>query len=423
MIVKPFTKNLQLSITVLFAVILAQNFLSTEISSLIIFFLGLSIAVLASQNITRSYLKLIRPLIVILTLGLIGLYEHDLSDILRDIAYSLTPISLLLIGFWMAGNKVALPLILKIIVSFGFVLAAIHLFTFVLNPALLNASLVEVRETAGPGYGNVLVLSLVLALLQNHLSMGNLFPRLLPKLLALPFLFASFVLSFSRTQFIMALVLFLAIWLGGKRVNLRLILFAFILILGFAGLVLTTPDDEMGTFRSKLLHSATEVAVSNYEDQADINSNWRGFESYRAWSTFTEGNLAQQVFGQGFGALADLGFYMTLGGADLRYIPIFHNGYAYIILKTGFVGLLCYFFFYISTLKLALRQSDSAIGELRISARLLLGITLSLLLSMFVVGGMAEMHDSEFVLLLGYLVRHGILFQGVNNGYKATRVD
>ena len=35
----------------------------------------------------------------------------------------------------------------------------------------------------------------------------------------------------------------------------------------------------------------------------------------------------------------------------------------------------------------------------------MLGCVLILVFTMFVVGGMAEVHDGEFVLLLGYLVR------------------
>ena len=136
-----------------------------------------------------------------------------------------------------------------------------------------------------------------------------------------------------------------------------------------------------------------------------LNSNWRGIETYRALVTFSTGNLKQQILGQGFGSLIDLGFDIPINGVVYRKIPILHNGYAYILVKTGLLGILFYLFFYYRLLNLAIRNNNSSNQEEVLLSRLLLGLTLSLIISMFVVGGMAEIHDSEYVLFLGYILR------------------
>ena len=52
-----------------------------------------------------------------------------------------------------------------------------------------------------------------------------------------------------------------------------------------------------------------------------------------------------------------------------------------------------------------MRYSNSNNTQKKYLALLLLGIGLSLTLTMYVIGGPAEAHNSEFVLLVGYLMR------------------
>lgn len=414
-----------LGMLVIYAVIFTQNFLPTELSSPLIVLLGLSISIMAYGKIKRNYLRLVWPLLWIVIIGIFSVRNHQLRDILRDISFALTPISLIFIGYWMADNGGRWQRILKVIVTCGIVLAGLHLSAFIRNPALLSAGLMEVRssEGAGLGTGSLVVLSIVLGLFQYRLGIGNLFPKLLPRIISLPVLLASFVLSYSRTEFMVALMLSLALWGLLTKINARMILSVVVLVIGFFAIAVTTPKDEVGTFRSKLARTFTEVTVSNYQDAQDINDNWRGFETYRVLASFSSGNLLQQMFGQGFGSQADLGFYMTLSGGDYRYIPVFHNGYAYILLKTGLLGLACYVFFYISVIMIAMRHTNSLIGERMFLARLLLGCILSLILVMFVAGGMAEMHESEFVFLLGYLARRIWQFKSENNRFAIIKTS
>jgi hypothetical protein len=408
-------------VLVLCAVILAQNFFHYELSSPFIVLLGLSI--LAFGKIQRSYLKVVWPLFAVLVIGFIGISSHELNHILRDVSFALTPISLISMGYWIAGNKGIWPLILKVMVLYGFVLAVIHLSSFVLNPVIFTAGSMEVRKVLG-GTGELVVLAFVLGLFQKDIKRTALFLGLLPRFIVMPVLLASIVLSFSRTHLMVAIILCFSLLGWVSRINRRFVLAITLIMLGYIAFAVVTPENETGTFRSKIVRSVTEVAVSDYLDMSDIQNNWRGFETYKAVETYLSGNTQQYVLGQGFGALVDLGFYMPLGGegdVSFRYVPITHNGYVYILVKVGLLGLVCYAYFYVKVTKYAVRYSHSMKSELRFSARLLLGCILSLIAAMYVVGGMAEMHNSEMVLLLGFLMRRIGQFQPENNRLVSGR--
>ncbi|MTI30973.1 hypothetical protein [Xanthovirga aplysinae] len=83
---------------------------------------------------------------------------------------------------------------------------------------------------------------------------------------------------------------------------------------------------------------------TDYKTQSEINQNWRGYEAGRAILGLKEKGFLSILFGNGFGALIDLGLEMSLGGEMHQYIPILHNGYIYLMFKTGLLGLLFYVF-------------------------------------------------------------------------------
>ncbi len=408
-------------VLVLSAVIFVQNFFHYDVSSPLIVLLGFLI--MAFCKIHRSYLKLVWPLLAVLVIGFIGVFGNEPHNILRDVSFALTPISLIFIGYWIAGNRDMWPLILKVMVIFSFVLAAIHLSAFVINPELLIAESKEIRIKAG-GTGDLVVLAFVLGLFQKHFRMSDLFPSLLPRLIVMPVLFASLTLSFSRTQLLVAIVLLISLLGWASKLNRRFVLAFIMILVAYTAVAVITPADEEGSFRSKIVNSFKEITISNYQEMSSIQTNWRGFESYRAIQTFLSGDAQQYVLGQGFGALVDLGFYMPLGGegeVSFRYIPVTHNGFVYILIKVGLLGLIFYAYFYISAFRYAVCYSHNMNNEIRFMARLLLGCVLSLIAVMYVVGGMAQMKSSESVLLLGFLMRRIGQFQPENKNLVSGR--
>ena len=110
----------------------------------------------------------------------------------------------------------------------------------------------------------------------------------------------------------------------------------------------------LGLFMSKVGNSGSEVQVRAYETFADINNHWRGFEAYRAEKTYAAYSTGDKIFGGGGGALVDLGIAMQLSSVQaFKYIPITHNGYMYLLVKTGVCGLVLFALFLIQLLATA----------------------------------------------------------------------
>jgi len=387
---------------ILLAFILLLNFFPIRQTSPFINLSGLTLLIFTLGRFERGFLGFLRivwPLFGILVLGIVGAPGHLLHDILRDISFALNPIVLIFIGYWLGRRPGMWPLFFKVLVFCGLIMAGLHLFNFVQNPELLSAGLEEVRSKAGTG-SFLVVLSLILLLFQHRFGVGGFLPRLVPRLLAIVLLAASFVLSYSRTDILVAIILSLSLLGCLSRINFRMVLAGLLLVGGMIGLIVITPASEKGTLRSKLIGSVTEVAISEHED---INTNWRGYEAYKAVEAFMSANIVQKTFGQGFGALVDLGFYKLLGDTELRYIPILHNGYAYILTKVGLLGIMLYAVFYFRVIRCGARNSFSTNRHMEFYARLLVGYIWSLVMVMYVGGGMAQSAAPIFVILIGYL--------------------
>jgi O-antigen ligase len=390
---------------VLFVILFAVTFLPADLFSPILVLTGFSLLMWSLGKINTKLLKIILPLLAIFIVGLTRIFGHDSRHVFRDISYALTPVSLLYTGFWISGSRNIWPGILKILILGGILIACIHIFKFLINPDILSQPISDIRLKAQNPNVSLVGLTMVLGIFQKWFKSGNLFPRYIPGIIALPILITSFVLSFSRTGIVLAIVMAISLvgWVG--RINLKAALTITILFIVFILVLITTPKNDITTFRGKIARSLIEITISDYKDYQDINNNWRGYETYRAVHKFASGSPVHIIFGYGFGSLVDLGMTMNLSGVDFTEIPILHNGYAYILVKTGLFGILCYLFFYISLIRTALKYKKDQDSERAIMSRLLLGCLLCLILSMYVVGGMAEIHNSEYVLLIGFIIR------------------
>jgi hypothetical protein len=393
-------------IFVLCTVILSHNLIPAEFSTPFIILLGAATMVIG--KIQRGYLQLVWPLLIVFGIGLMGTYGHEWRDIFRDISYALMPITLLYLGFWIARDQSIWQLFLKVMLFLGFILALNHLSTFILDPSILSGDSIEIRNQGG-STSEVVILAFVFGLFHKRLCLTNIYPKYLPSYIIMPILLASTVLSFSRTGTMMLVLLSLSMLGYLTKINHRFFLVIVLSIIAYMTLFLITPENEENTYRSKLLRSAQEVTISDFSDMRDINSNWRGFEAYRAVETYLTGNVLHQVVGQGFGALIDLEINIQLGGEDAKtysYIPITHNGYVYILIKTGAIGLICYTIFYFNLIVLA-RKYNNAINPKNVYiSRLLMGCALSMMGVMYVVGGIAEIHSAESVLVVGFIKRY-----------------
>jgi O-antigen ligase len=351
-----------------------------------------------------SLANVIIPLLIIFLIGLVGIFHHEPLHVFRDIAYALTPIALLITGYWIAENSKMRITFFRILLLGGFIIAAVHIFKFILDPKLLTQDIASMRLYAMNPNVDLVSIALTIGLFRKKLRLDSLFPRLLPWYVVIPILIISFVLSFSRTGLVMLFVMTVAITGLIGKLTIKSILVFLIFVITFSVIILTTPRDDVKTFRGKIARSVREVVAKEYTDYRDITINWRGHETWKALETFRSGNVRQKIVGHGFGALVDLDMTMILAGEEFTEIPILHNGYAYILVKTGIIGIICYLLYYIILLYRSRPSVNRNVQERIMLSRLLLGSTITLILTMFVIGGMAEIHESEFVLLTGFLL-------------------
>jgi hypothetical protein len=85
-----------------------------------------------------------------------------------------------------------------------------------------------------------------------------------------------------------------------------------------------------------------ETTSSNFDDAQMINERWRAYESLMGVTKFLGSPLINQIFGNGFGANTDIQTTMLLGESERTDVPIFHNGYIYLLVKGGGFALLLY---------------------------------------------------------------------------------
>lgn len=208
----------------------------------------------------------------------------------------------------------------------------------------------------------------------------------------------------SRTYLIITLCFMLL--LIADRIK-RVWIFPVIFLLGLFVIVvpfITVSVSSDSTFLNKIMGSFNEVSVGNFNTEQDINLRYRGYESFMAFKGYLDGGLRDWIFG-GLGKLIDLKTFVHLGeDADFQYIPVLHNGWLYILVKTGAVGVLVYMSIFFSLIVTKWRSYADVKGKpvIRIFSALIIGCVLSLLLTNYIVTAFFNMEMSIVMVLLGY---------------------
>jgi O-antigen ligase len=339
-----------------------------------------------------------------LVIGIPGIFGNEFRHIARDISYALTPISLIYMGFWLSDRFKDYKSFFRITVIAGLFIAIVHLGMFVIQPSIFTQEISFIRDRASNPNVVLVALALILGFFSRRFKMDNLFPKFIPKYFGLAILLLSLILSFSRTSIVILFIMTISAWGIMGKINKKAMLIIFVIMAAFLIIVVTTPKDDVKTFRGKFARIFRELSLQNFSKINEVTWNWRGYETLRALDTFSSGNVFQVIAGHGFGSLVDLKMTMNLAGVDFKSIPILHNGYAYLLVKTGLIGLFSYLFFYYFLLRKTKILARSEIDQNKGLAKILLGSSLSLITTMFVVGGMAEVHNSELVLTIGYII-------------------
>lgn len=359
-----------------------------------------------------TLVKAAAPFIAAIVLGMVAGIGANRYLFFKDAWYYSNPVIIIAVGFVLGRLLDNTKHGLRAFVIGGALVAVFHLSSFVTQPELILREATLIRAKAGTGY---FATSLVTILAFGWWGRWRSALGLPPSFVALSLLLcsASAVLSFSRT---MAMVVVLGVLamrgFFARREWLRIGVLLVAGALSLAALeasVDTTSVDAKRSFIGKLARSAEEVAVQDYTDRASINDNWRGYETSRALDSWAQSGVLRQIFGQGFGAQVDLGLFQNLSNnprAAVRFIPVFHNGYVYLLIKTGIVGVLLYLGALVWMYRVGRRTAAGPTSDpAALQGRALQGCVVVLGVSTWVVGGAFNKFDMfSFLMLIGYLL-------------------
>lgn len=349
------------------------------------YYLGLLASVVLLWRRSRE-LALPRGLVYLLLFPLLlfavtlhGVYSHPAHDFFKDLWYftlSIVYLSFGYLSFERVGRwqRFVQPMLIAGggIAVFSIVNAVIH------RDSLATASSVDAyREVTGTGtFIPMLPLILVLLLRRAKLPAWGLERWKTMRVFFYITSTGAILITFSRTHILMlaAGALCTLQWrsavrrvLGGGGIGLAVVLVA---LAGGGYYLAQAKSGPLNLFMDKVVNSSSEVKVRAYETYSDINNHWRGFEAYRAEKTYAAYSTEDKIFGGGGGAMVDLGIAMQLSSVQaFKYIPITHNGYMYLLVKTGICGLCLFALFILQLLAtswkaLRLRTPDAAFAGL-----------------------------------------------------------
>ena len=134
---------------------------------------------------------------------------------------------------------------------------------------------------------------------------------------------------------------------------ITVILIAFLSVIIFYGYLYSVKIDrskpglEAFLYKVKIAPEELFKTKINRENHKDLWDHWRGYEAKRAFALMEEKPLSY-FSGTGYGSLVNLKFKAPLSDVDskgIKFISELHNGYPYVLYKTGIVGLILYLTF------------------------------------------------------------------------------
>ncbi|MCO4820742.1 MAG: hypothetical protein KC469_01650 [Flavobacteriaceae bacterium] len=403
-------------------VIKKQHLLSILVSSLIIvlyfvnkievnvivFTLGLF-----ACKFTQSSLFIFRcvnSLILIFLIGvIISLFTQSLFfNIFKDAIYFLKPISAIVFGFYLF-SLLNTRNAFRTIVLIGAFLSICHIYNILKIYDFNEVSIHYLRNNAG--LNNFIEMISILVILIYRFNGIKLFSSITTNIIA-TLLVISFVFYFSRTMIVASLIMTMFA-LGYHRLSAKgfiILIISMLSVILFYWYLLTLDLNLSAVgfeaFLYKLRMAPGELFISSDFDVNNLQpkelrylyDHWRGFEASQAISQLNGFNV---MHGNGFGALVDLGREFKLDGENVRHIPIIHNGFVYVLFKTGIVGLVLYLIF-LSNLFLKYNRVYSN-RELNAATSISLAVVIFYMLSSFVITGIYNQGDLISLILGGMM--------------------
>ncbi len=311
-------------------------------------------------KLSNHFLKVLNPIIIVFILGFLGfiIFTNPIGFALKDIFHFIKPLQGLLIGYFFFKTINNNTVFIKTIVILGFISAIIHFIILLLFADLASGSVNEIREYTRDNYLE-LVAIFFLGFYKRFFDTDLFTSKLKSKTIFL-FLLFSCVLYFSRTMIVVSIILLLSIY-GHTKItykSLKFIFGAFVAILLFYAYLFSVkiernkPGLEAFLYKIKIAPEELFKTRIDRENHKDLWDHWRGYEAKRAYALMNDKPIST-LTGTGYGSLVNLKFNAPLDNSKkgLKFISELHNGYVYVLYKTGVIGLFLYLIFLLGLYK------------------------------------------------------------------------
>lgn len=361
--------------------------------------------------------------IILATAFVVSFFKNESAyNFFRDIAYFLKPIIGLLVGYQLykkCQNK-----FFPTVIYTGVFLSVIHLVIVLITFIRFHIISVNLlREYCG--YHSdyevyVLIILLFRKKFQINWSNKNIYTFIF--LVSL-----SSLLYLSRTNFIQLTVLYIAMKgyfvVNKKSITVLLSVILFIVV-GYTAVYQYNPQRSgkgIEVFLYKIKNAPIEPFKTKIDknDWKDFNDNYRSYENILTVKQVSSEGKSAILFGKGLGSTINLGRQVwTNDGEFIQYIPILHNGFATVFLKSGIFGVT----FLLLFIYLLGKPKKSDLNSVQNLNLLLIGSAIFLIVSNWVFMGVYLKLDNKSILFGFAICYREILLKTNNQQVKKEKI-
>lgn len=398
----------------LFAICILVPFLNVYELTFFVWFSSAFITI--SNRYSFSIIKYIACFSVILfTAFIVSFFNAESTyNFFRDIAYLLKPIIGLLVGYQLykkCQNK-----FFSTVVYTGVLLSIIHLVIVLVTFVRFHSISVNLLREYGGYHSDYEVYVLILLLFHKKFQINWSNKNIYTYIFLVGF---SSLLYLSRTNFIQFIVLYIAMkgyFVVNKRSITVMSSVVLFVVIGYTAVYQSNPQRsgkgiEAFLYKIKIAPIEPFKTKINKDDWKDFNDNYRSYENILTLKQVSDDGTSSVLFGKGLGATINLGRELwTNDGEFIQYIPILHNGFATVFLKSGIFGV-AFLVLFMYLLGKPIKSDLYSIQNLNL---LLIGSAIFLIVSNWVFMGVYLKLDNKSI-LLGFVICYREMLLKANN--------
>lgn len=364
-------------------------------------------------NYSRVFIQYIVIFTAILGIAFISglLHGHTVFGFIRDFTYIAKPIVGLLAGYQLC--RLNSDKAFKLIIYTAVVIALVHLTVIFFTFLKYKTVTVNILRYSGGYFSDYEIYAVIILLFYKKFNIQMSRSRVR---LFLIIVGVSSFLYLARTNLIQFVILYIGMK-GYLKLNRRSVMVLSSLVmaglLGYAAILYINPKRggkglEAFLYKIKIAPIEPFKTKINKANWKDFNDNYRSYENIIAVRQVSGEGTSAVLFGEGLGSTLDLGQrVLSNDGGYVRHIPIVHNGYMTVFLKSGLVGV----FLLLAFIYMLIRQRKSANPVITNINYLLTASGIFLIISNWVFLGFYFKMDTKSVLIgfllgLRYIINH-----------------